>query len=314
MYYPYLRGKQFELMTLRECATYMSEKIVPIIEPVKKSLSTLKRSIDSLIDEDVSFIFIMNPKVGDFKENSNNNFLEQYLRTELFSYNKLQLGFIIDAKTDTQSLESFILDHSDYNLALIHNGFSNGQRIRDAIGETRILTNIYIEENAGKLYQKYVRDNAEKNILIRDGFLRRKNADHPEVEHFSELHITFRDEKMDGFGDFLIVGNEYMESGGPAFAVAIHLTFLNEYQDMLIRHFISDRTETPVDPAGKFIEALQKMVNAIRNREFIVHNSNALQECFELFRTEHFPGLGYVKKLSMNHHIELIANYLENNP
>ena len=30
---------------------------------------------------------------------------------------------------------------------------------------------------------------------------------------------------MDGFGDFLIVGDDYSDTGGPAYAVAIHLTF-----------------------------------------------------------------------------------------
>ena len=35
----------------------------------------------------------------------------------------------------------------------------------------------------------------------------------------------------------MIVGDDYMESGGPAYAVAIHLTYLNKEGDMFIRHF-----------------------------------------------------------------------------
>ncbi|MEN2360706.1 sce7725 family protein [Levilactobacillus brevis] len=39
MYFPFLRGKQNELLALRELLDQgkLSEKIVPIIEPVKKS-------------------------------------------------------------------------------------------------------------------------------------------------------------------------------------------------------------------------------------------------------------------------------------
>ena len=36
---------------------------------------------------------------------------------------------------------------------------------------------------------------------------------------------------MDGFGDFLIVGEDYSEAGGPACAVAIHLTFIDPDQN-----------------------------------------------------------------------------------
>ena len=36
MYYPYFRGKQFELMTIRETAKLMAERgFCPIIEPVR---------------------------------------------------------------------------------------------------------------------------------------------------------------------------------------------------------------------------------------------------------------------------------------
>ena len=45
MYFPYLRGKQFELIALRETTEILAEhslKISPLIEPVKNS-STLKQ-------------------------------------------------------------------------------------------------------------------------------------------------------------------------------------------------------------------------------------------------------------------------------
>lgn len=38
--------------------------------------------------------------------------------------------------------------------------------------------------------------------------------------------------------------------------------------------------------------------------------SKAYNEFKGLYNQKHFPGLGYVKKLSMQHHIELIADFL----
>jgi hypothetical protein len=42
MYHPYFRGKQFELITIRESAKLLSDyKFIPIIEPVRESLGSL---------------------------------------------------------------------------------------------------------------------------------------------------------------------------------------------------------------------------------------------------------------------------------
>lgn len=48
MYFPYLRGRQFELIALRDLVEkgVLSDKIIPIIEPVKLS-STLIKTIES---------------------------------------------------------------------------------------------------------------------------------------------------------------------------------------------------------------------------------------------------------------------------
>jgi hypothetical protein len=38
--------------------------------------------------------------------------------------------------------------------------------------------------------------------------------------------------------------------------------------------------------------------------------TSAVKEFRDLHAKGHFPGLGYVKKLSMNHHIETLADFL----
>lgn len=50
MYFPILRGRQFELLALRECVNknLLSNKIIPIVEPVKVS-STYTKTVDSFI-------------------------------------------------------------------------------------------------------------------------------------------------------------------------------------------------------------------------------------------------------------------------
>ena len=148
--------------------------------------------------------------------------------------------------------------------------------------------------------------------MIRDRFENRRNSDYPTSEFFSELHETYKFEEMDGFGDFLIVGNQYSESGGPAYAVAIHLTYIDQSRDleMHIQHFISDRRDTPVDPAGKCSEALSKLIATVNENSCGILTTSAVEEFKNLHQENHFRGLGYVKNLSMLHHIETLSRYL----
>ena len=140
-----------------------------------------------------------------------------------------------------------------------------------------------------------------------------RNADYVPVEPFSDLHATYTEEGMDGFGDFLIVGDEYNEGGGPAYAVAIHLTFIDPGQDdtMQIYHFVSESQDTPKDPAGKFAEALAQMIETLDEPGSKVAETPAVAEFRGLYKQGHFPGLGYIKKLSMSHHIQTLARYFK---
>lgn len=110
-----------------------------------------------------------------------------------------------------------------------------------------------------------------------------------------------------------MVGDAYTEGGGPAYAVAIHLTFIDRDKDdvMYIYHFVSDTKDTPTDPAGKFAQALSKLITKLDSGDSGIFEGAAIEEFRGLHAKGHFPGLGYVKKLSMKHHIETLANYLK---
>lgn len=61
-YYPYFRGKQNELILLRENAKFLKDaNFTPIIEPVKESVGGLKRTLEALSVERVEVILIVNP-------------------------------------------------------------------------------------------------------------------------------------------------------------------------------------------------------------------------------------------------------------
>lgn len=311
MYFPFLRGKQFELILLRDNAEFIANNnICPIIEPVKENYRSLKRAIDQLKAFNANFIFIVNPQVGDLKDNPKKEFID-LIESDLEGYENISLGYIIKAESTEANVKEAIQSKPGTSFSVIHYGFTEGKKLSNAMSELdNVNRHIFIDGYAGKLYQRHFKKDGIQRILIRDGFKIRKNANHPENEHFSDLHITYEDEGVDGFGDFLIVGDEYREEGGPAYAVAIHLTYLDTEEDMYVRHFVSIRKDSPTDPAGKFLEALDKLVRELNKRGSPLFLSNASKEYLDLHKRKHFPGLGSVKKLSMQHHIELIADFL----
>ncbi len=312
MYYPYFRGKQYELILLRDKAQFLADNhIFPIIEPVRSNLSSLKKAIDQLNEFEVDTTLIINPQVGDLSNKTTSEF-EDFINEHLADKKNISLGYIVNEKSELDIVQSDIRTRPNFTFSLIHYGYTQGKHLSDAISDiNNIKKHIFIEKYTGKLYQKHFKADRIISVLIRNGFKTQdKNRHYPDSEHFSDLHLTFKEERMDGFGDFLIVGDEYREVGGPAFAVAIHMTYIDdEESDMFIKHFISDRTDSPLDPAGKFLEALDKLVQALREDGSLIYRSEASSEYIDLYEKEHFPGLGYLKKLSMQHHLELIADF-----
>jgi hypothetical protein len=313
MYYPYLRGKQFELILLRDNAEFIAENnIHPIIEPVKSDFKALIRAVKVLNEKGVNYTLIVNPQAGQ-KPVKTSTILKELIDDSFKGYQNLSIGYILHTNSKINDLIALLKKYGTSNFSILHRGYTNGKDVAKAIKDyDTVKRHVFIDGFAGKLYQKHLNKDEITRVLIRDGFkLQNKNSLYPHSEHFSDLHLTLPEERMNGFGDYLIVGDNYTETGGPAYAVAIHLTYCDNDNDMFIYHFKSDQTDSPTNPGGKFIEALKKLVKAINNPKSPIFKSRACSEYLELFEKQHYPGLGYVKKLSMLHHIELIADFIK---
>ena len=311
MYYPYFRGKQFELIAIREsAATIAAAGFVPIVEPVREQFSGLKKALDSLCGSGANAIVITNPQLGDLIDSGRD--VVSFLKTEYPDHPNIRFGLVVNNQMTMEQVTSSLDNFGGHPSDLIHFGFSEPKALGEFAKNNRVICNIFPDGYTGKLYQRNFKS-CDKRILIRDGFEKRRNRDHPDTpEFFSDLHITYVDEGMDGFGDFLTVGDEFQEGGGPAYTIAIHLTFIDSSKDdaMYVQHFKSDRQDTPQDPAGKFAEALAKLVDAVEAHDSKFFRTSALEEFRQLHEEGHYPGLGYVKKLSMKHHVETLAQFL----
>lgn len=309
MYFPYFRGKQYELITIRENAPRLAQAaFVPIIEPVKESLGGLEKALTAVCDAEGKAVVIVNPHHGSLR--ADGDAISTLLREKFLPRDEVAAGILLKAEMPLNEAVECYAQHRDHELTFVHAGFLHGKALAQELGAELPSTRHVFVGDVSKLYQRHFQ--GCERVLVKDGFIRRKrNADHPMLEEFSDLHLVYREEGMTGFGDFLTVGDDYMESGGPAYSVAIHLTFIDGARDdvMFIYHFKSKRSDTPGDPAGKFAEALNAMMETLGAPGSKVYESEAVKEFRSLHERGHFPGLGYIKKLSLQHHIETLAEF-----
>ncbi|RNI17906.1 sce7725 family protein, partial [Flexivirga caeni] len=71
--------------------------------------------------------------------------------------------------------------------------------------------------------------------------------------------------------------------------------------DLGLKHFCSESNETQDDPAGKFFEALEKLIDFVDERS--LPTNLGIDGFRDLYQRQHFPGLGKVKELSIMNHM-----------
>lgn len=264
MYFPILRGRQFELLALRECISQgiLSNRIIPILEPVKVS-STYIKTIESFIKENKQIAIIRNPQVGswvkDLKKESNNQICEQ-INAQLKNPNIIP-GFYVTPALSSNVKKAAKDGISVDSLFLICN---NPEYIGDyetAIGEENPRYNVIPDKSD---FRRRIRHN---RVMCEDHFPKQmRNIDYLKIESeiFSSDHLYYMDDGYKGFSDYSIVGKEYRETGFAPYAVAIHIVYFDEKNILRIAHFVSDSNDDISDPARKFAEAVKKWLSGIK--------------------------------------------------
>ena len=307
MYFPILRGRQFELLALRECVSngILSNQIIPIIELVKVS-STYTKTVDSFIKAGKSIAVIRNPQVGswvkDSKKESNAKICEQ-ARNQLKDVNIIS-SFYVTPKLSAD-IESATKNGISINsLLLLCNNPEYVDNYEEVIGDNIPLYNVIPDKGD---FRRRIRPN---RVMCEDHFPKQtRNIDYSNIktEFFSSDHLYYADDGYKGFADYSVVGEEYSETGFAPYAVAIHIVYFDEKNILRIAHFVSDSNDDISDPARKFAEAVEKLVEWNRTKKL---NTVGIQEFEAAYRNNTYPGLGVVKKYSIMHHLELMSKYL----
>lgn len=307
MYFPYLRGRQFELIALRELLEndIIGNHIIPVVEPIKPT-ATLTKTLQLFVEKRKRIILVINPNVGDFPKN---------FRERLESEDKI-VKDIIELVLSEQIIRAYhVADNTKEKLSLYKGSLGDTIAIcsdRDALNT---YLSLYRDENPKFTFipddRRLKRSIMGSKVLQEDHFEKAsRNADYldNEDEFFSDDHLFYKQEGFAGFSDYSVVGSSFDATGFAPLAVAIHLVYFNQPKELRIHHFVSDSNDDIRDPARKFGEAVSKLVEWVN--EDTIH-TKGLDSFIACFRNGKYPGLGTIKKYSIMHHIELMNKYLE---
>jgi hypothetical protein len=309
MYYPYLRGKQFELIALREFAdVYSNYKIVPIIEPVKSAFNSMNIAINTMRIRGLKFVLILNPQVGDIKNNT--ALIEQSLANELADDNSWYPAFIV-TNNNQEKIYAHINEKQYDNVFLIckDNLDTSAQSLLQLF-EMQNITNIIINANNNRL-KRLANKNSKSIIRLDDNFMpQNKNKDYVNIpeEMFSEEYRYFQEDGFSGISDYTVLPSDFIDGGMLPSAIAVHWTYEKDGNTIWVKHFVSDNNDGRENIQGKFLEAGKKTVTFFNSAQ--ITNNTAIEELTDFVNRSQYPGLGVIKKLSIKNHIELLNKIL----
>ena len=301
MYFPYLRGRQFELIALRELVenSVLSNRIVTIVEPVKLS-STLIKTIQVFAEAKKNLALVQNPQIGTFNSDCANE-ENKSLKEKLQGYGVIATYHVNEHFRDDVS--GSLRDKS--SVVAICKNKDSIPIYEQVFSVDKPLYSLMPDE---AVFRRRIPNN---RVMANDRFNKQnRNVDYAQTddEPFSDDHLYYDLEGWVGFSDYSVIGDEYEAAGFAPYAVAIHIVYFDKDKSLRVKHFVSDSNDDYSDPAGKFAEAVRKLVKWNGAAKL---DTMGMKKFAELHSSQTYPGLGTVKKLSIMHHIELMGRFLD---
>lgn len=302
-YFPYLRAKTFDLIAVERASGPLvaNGKIMPILEPVRVATGPLLRRAAAFGAAGLSVSLVMNPQVGELYGNPQATV--QLLAGMRGAGATVVPVLIVHSQLHAPEVQAFRA-HVQHGAAIYLHFDVPSPPVVTAIRASAPTAHVFLDGATSSAHQTAFQNRA----LLRDGFSAQvRNASYPAQSFFSDLHLTYATLNFVGFGDFATIGGRYVEGGGPAYAVVIHMTEDRQNQGVYCNHFLSSSNATTANPGGKFGQAVATLAAYSQAHPGRIDFSTSCQELLRHHANGHFPGLGDIKRLSIQHHLELMA-------
>lgn len=304
MYFPYLRGKQYEMQALLGVPMATYNKMLPIVEHVASASS---RFFTRMAQQGRPFILIMNP----FHPRGSGRIciatIQSLLVGDLAVHNGLHLGYIVDQHASPAELQVFLTSNPSNEKAVIfrHIPLPANMATIDAVLRANPPKYLVFDETKSRRLQPSLNWH-NGHVMLVDGFERQeRNSDYPALSNFESNVSTWRTDGLVGMGDYLANGDHFSQGGGQPKVVTLHLAEASPTG--LIMHHFSSTMNAGIQgaPAPKFAQACNSLVNSTSVAAMPLSSGITMFQQWDA--ANHYPGLGSPKQASMQHHLELLA-------
>lgn len=316
MYFPILRGRQNELLAIRELAENGKlDHIVPIIEPVKSS-NTLIKTLAESFNRGATIGIVLNPRVGSFDNDLHNypDYEKRYYNLIHNHADKVMIVLNVSGRNSNTLEDQLLRMEKEFPDAVGCSVIVSRGIKREVASSLRSLQEGGIIHDVIGAFPKPLNSFKRHRILLTDGFRARvRNADYRDEddEFFSESPSTYPLYRCKGFSDYSIVGEAFKSGGFSPRAVALHITYFDEEDDVRVKHFVSERPDDTGRVPDKYASAVKALYDwSTSQNETSLPRTIGLKGFLSTYEDERFPGLGFAKKLSIMHHLEMIDWYL----
>ena len=306
MYFPFLRGKQFELEAIIELPLNVFNNTIPIIEPVNLPKRGLYVQI---CQRNFPFILIINPYHPQGSRKSMEE-IQYLIDDKLTNHLNVIVGFLIDGRFTLNDFQLFLNKNPNLSKAVIFRSNPVRNDLPAIQAELQHNPVRYLIFDGNKTNQSTISAFAfhPDHILLYDGFQRQdKNLNYPVTSAFDSIFDTWRIAGLAGCGDYVTIGDYFMPGGGQVRVVTIHIT-VDTGNGLEVMHFSSTvNADLPGLAAEKVTEAMGLLVNSPSVMPLQSAGLNILRD---FHATGHNPQLGALKKASIMHHIELMSSII----
>lgn len=317
MYYPYLRGKQFEFLALRamseELSNEQSEKVRPIIEPVKRAVgsdSQTLAALSAMLKKGIVFAYILNPQNGDFDEGKEIYYPED-VKTKLAEGGKWLPAFLLsgDVAWLEMNADRLIAENGFEEILLVLPKNEDTLKWETMMSRSEVQTIVCCDADSRSTLRQ-IRRYGKDIVRLDDCFqMEQRNKDFrgKEDQRFNDNVAFYAEEDFAGFGDYTTLPGSYIKGGMLPWVVAIHMTYNKNDEEVWIHHFLSETNDNGTENIqGKFQEAADQVKQFFEHR-YPQDMTPAVDKLHKYVVDGHYPGLGTLKKISIEHHITLMC-------
>lgn len=309
MYFPLLRGKQYELVALKEFsdANPDSQLICPIIEPVRVLPDALIRTAGVLSNNRIRYCVVLNPEKGDYALETNRFAIQDFLQLFQDFTIKPIPAFIADGKSASVIQ---MIEHNNLSevMVIYEDTFDMENIDDDALCNHSSVSYVVCGPIDSRSNKRYLMRTDKHIIRLDDNFVVRKpNTAYRGIDEdpYTEEPFYYRSENFYGFADYCVLPKAFIEGGTTPTAVAIHMTYKKRNDAIWVRHFVSDEEYNNSNIRNKFEDAVNKLLTFYGN----VPPTDSVQWLID--NCNRYPGLGVLKKITMRNHLELVTNILQ---